>query len=120
MKGHVAIADGAAWASQLPPLTRFVGDVNRIDRLVEDGELAFGRRRLWISDGHGPGAKPLLTPHKSDLSLAQVEHDARLRGNTLQRHFSSFSRKGRQQGTRQHAAHQHRNQRPPHETRKTH
>ena len=41
VKSHVAITNRTAGSAQLPPLTRLMGHIDRIDLLVEDGEFPF-------------------------------------------------------------------------------
>ena len=41
VKSPVEITNGGAGSAQLPPLTRLVGHLDRIDLLVEDGEFPF-------------------------------------------------------------------------------
>ena len=61
VEGHIAIANGVDGSAQLPRLNRLVGHIDRIDFLVENGELHLWGQRLGISDHHGPGFKLLLT-----------------------------------------------------------
>ena len=110
VKGHVAIADGAIGSAQLPPLTRLVGHIDRIDLPVKDGEFTLWGGGLRICDRHRPGAKPLLTPHEADLPLAEVKHDAGLTGRLPHRQLSRLCSKAWEDGPRQQASQHHRRQ----------
>ena len=120
MKSHVAITNRAAGSAQLPPLTRLVGHIGRIDLLVEDGEFPFWSGCFGISDRHRPGPKLCLTPHECDLSLAEVKHDARLTSGFPQGQLNRFSSKAWSNRPRQQASQKRRHQRSLHETYKTH
>ena len=56
VKGHVAITNRATGSAQLPPLTRLMGHIDRIDLLVEDGEFPLLEWAFW--DLRSPQARP--------------------------------------------------------------
>lgn len=120
VKSDVAITNRAAGSAQLPPLTRLMGHIDRIDLLVEDGEFPFWGGGFGISDRHRPGPKVLLAPHEGDLSLAEVKHDARRMSGLPQGQLNRFSSKTWSNRPRQQASQQRRHQRPLHEMHKTH
>ena len=76
VKSHVAIAYGTAGSAQLPPPTRLMGHIDRIDLFIKDGEFSLWGGRLGISNRHRPGSKLLLTPNEGDPSFAEVEDHA--------------------------------------------